>query len=676
MSQLLSETNSPCACGEKDDNGDKHRSPSFNLSIFIVSDATPVRNDAVTSNNKKSNFSCQETTQRKDTSSTTIDTSATRNASPAIGKTRRQVFDDAGVRSCDVAHDMITCFRRNMVEILTIITLFILVGAVTALGWILFSADKETNENGGSFGTGLPLQENKNDLVPSVVAGVVLFDTDTQPNIEEDLSSFCTSESSYSELPLNPGIGQLKGKNPLVGVDGMNAIIVTGSGYVSFYSFQDSSWQRGETFGILASHGDIASVSISGRTAVIGLPQAIITEGTNEPVKTGMVITYEQNSDTGRWRQAKELVPDEYREGALKYQESDFGLSVSLHNNLLVVGAPSEESNLGSITVFRKDTIGSWGQVDKLQAPEADTCQDVDDVFFGYSVQLHQTTIAASADCKENIVFYEYNQTDSVIKRSRVLRWIDRRFGAIASIAINTRYLIYSTVRGGLFIFSRPSNSEFVLSQEFTFDSKLGLFEYPVVISNNLLVLAVDNKFKLYTQTEQGDKWTRESVVLVSDGNFNAYEKPGLSVSNGQILLGSNTNIEAYDFSRCVPETVPQGAVKPTPQTAPVTTCKILEVSLNLDKYPQDNSWRITDSTGDVVAKSPPYDASMASSNQKERHCLQVGTYSFDVYDFYEDGMCCNWGVGNYTLLSEGGEVLAAGGEWLGFSESKMFQLT
>ncbi|KAL7434480.1 hypothetical protein ACHAXM_004367 [Skeletonema potamos] len=68
----------------------------------------------------------------------------------------------------------------------------------------------------------------------------------------------------------------------------------------------------------------------------------------------------------------------------------------------------------------------------------------------------------------------------------------------------------------------------------------------------------------------------------------------------------------------------------------------------------------------------------MALTEQKENVCLAApGTYSFIISDAYEDGLCCVWGQGNYTVTSSNnnGEVLASGGEWKGPNEATTFTL-
>jgi hypothetical protein len=113
------------------------------------------------------------------------------------------------------------------------------------------------------------------------------------------------------------------------------------------------------------------------------------------------------------------------------------------------------------------------------------------------------------------------------------------------------------------------------------------------------------------------------------------------------------------------------------PPTATAPTCTTIDVSITLDKYPLDTSWEVLDSTtGDILATSPPYDETLAESTQVTRICLPPGSYSFVIYDVYEDGICCSWGAGSYTLLSSSGEILVTGSEWIGPSETKVFTIS
>jgi len=132
--------------------------------------------------------------------------------------------------------------------------------------------------------------------------------------------------------------------------------------------------------------------------------------------------------------------------------------------------------------------------------------------------------------------------------------------------------------------------------------------------------------------------------------------------------------------------TNPPSSPPPTPTPTTITTtitptCTTLEISITLDNYPLDTSWTIfDDSTNEnTLATSPPYNESMADSTQVTSTCLLPGSYTFVIYHVFEDGLCCGWGEGSYTLLVLGGDdndVIVSGSEWVGANETKVFTIT
>jgi hypothetical protein len=95
-----------------------------------------------------------------------------------------------------------------------------------------------------------------------------------------------------------------------------------------------------------------------------------------------------------------------------------------------------------------------------------------------------------------------------------------------------------------------------------------------------------------------------------------------------------------------------------------------LTIDLVFDDYPEETSWEILNASSNVVASSDAYDGEISAS---ENLCLPDGDYTFVIYDFYEDGFCCDYGDGSYTLISNEA-VIRTGGEF-GASEQTLFSL-
>jgi len=96
-------------------------------------------------------------------------------------------------------------------------------------------------------------------------------------------------------------------------------------------------------------------------------------------------------------------------------------------------------------------------------------------------------------------------------------------------------------------------------------------------------------------------------------------------------------------------------------------------VSINLDNYPEETSWSITNASGATVASGGTYGSQPDGSNVTVDACLPDGCYDFTINDTYGDGICCGYGNGSYTVTS-GGTTLASGGSF-GSSETTNFCL-
>ncbi len=95
-------------------------------------------------------------------------------------------------------------------------------------------------------------------------------------------------------------------------------------------------------------------------------------------------------------------------------------------------------------------------------------------------------------------------------------------------------------------------------------------------------------------------------------------------------------------------------------------------ININTDEYPDETSWEITDQNGDIVAAQGPFSDELSLSIADL--CLVVGEcYTFTIFDTYGDGICCDFGVGNYEILDDEGIVIVSSTGEFGFSESQIF---
>jgi hypothetical protein len=95
-------------------------------------------------------------------------------------------------------------------------------------------------------------------------------------------------------------------------------------------------------------------------------------------------------------------------------------------------------------------------------------------------------------------------------------------------------------------------------------------------------------------------------------------------------------------------------------------------ITINLDNYPEETSWTVTNSSGVIVASGGTYGSQPDGSTVTEELCLVDGCYDFNIFDSYGDGICCSYGSGSYSVTDANGNVLASGGSF-GSSESTNF---
>ena len=99
-------------------------------------------------------------------------------------------------------------------------------------------------------------------------------------------------------------------------------------------------------------------------------------------------------------------------------------------------------------------------------------------------------------------------------------------------------------------------------------------------------------------------------------------------------------------------------------------------VNINLDQYPEETSWEITDTLGNVVLSGGPYPNAPAYEPQFIANCLPIGELAFTIFDDYGDGMQGSlWGGvdGTYYLIQCGDTVVFGDSSAFGYDTTHYF---
>ena len=85
-------------------------------------------------------------------------------------------------------------------------------------------------------------------------------------------------------------------------------------------------------------------------------------------------------------------------------------------------------------------------------------------------------------------------------------------------------------------------------------------------------------------------------------------------------------------------------------------------LSITLDDYGSETTWDIVPQGGNTpIASGGPYQDDQSGTVVEEPICLGAGCYVLTLYDAYDDGICCSYGNGDFSVLDDGGAVIFDG---------------
>jgi hypothetical protein len=258
------------------------------------------------------------------------------------------------------------------------------------------------------------------------------------------------------------------------------------------------------------------AVAIDADTIVIGAP--LVDSGTS--TDSGAVYVFVRDPETGDFSELQKL------EGADTTANDEFGSTVDVDGNTIVVGAPRADSgttfDIGAVYVFVRDpATGNFSQQQKLETSDA-AAQDL----FGSSVYIEGNTLVAGAPRKDDGT---------------------------------------STAAGAAYVFTRDpdeatdpwSEQQKLLADDASAEDEFGT---AVTLNGNTIVVGapLDNLSTVFDagslyvftrdQTLSSDPWTQDQKLTASDGS--AGDRLGFSVSiDGNTILAGAPRADSTGFT-------------------------------------------------------------------------------------------------------------------------------
>ncbi|UUX93317.1 PGF-pre-PGF domain-containing protein [Methanoplanus endosymbiosus] len=303
------------------------------------------------------------------------------------------------------------------------------------------------------------------------------------------------------------------------------------------------------------------SVSISDDVAVVGAKGA--DSGGNS--RGQAYIFYKDSGGADNWGQVKILTASD------KSDIDEFGYSVSLSGDTVVVGARYAESGglyRGQAYVFNKDSGGAdnWGQVKILSASDKANSDQ-----FGYSVSLSNDTVVIGApyadsggnDCGQAYVFYKDSGGADNWGEVNILSASDKTnsdyFGYSVSLSNETAIVgaYYAdsggSARGQAYVFYKDSGGADnwgevkILTASDRADADH--FGNSVYVNNGTAIVGakdadsgISNSGKAYIFYKDSggvDNWGEVKILTASDKGYANYFGSSVFIANGTAIVGA-----------------------------------------------------------------------------------------------------------------------------------------
>jgi len=123
-----------------------------------------------------------------------------------------------------------------------------------------------------------------------------------------------------------------------------------------------------------------------------------------------------------------------------------------------------------------------------------------------------------------------------------------------------------------------------------------------------------------------------------------------ISVSNPNGTSDQNTTNDTFVFNF---------------EVYPSYTTSNVVFNITTDNYGSETTWQLINSSGTVVNSGPATAYANATVYQETISIPAYdGCYTFTISDSANDGICCGYGIGDYNLEDENGNIIITGGEF------------
>ena len=159
------------------------------------------------------------------------------------------------------------------------------------------------------------------------------------------------------------------------------------------------------------------------------------------------------------------------------------------------------------------------------------------------------------------------------------------------------------------------------------------------------------------------------SHEIIFNGNLEQYESKNFNIGTLILSVGLHEiNASLTSVNGAPDENVSNDNVSESINAVEIDTYDTTQIHLELltDDYAQETSWEFRSPDGTVLYSFGPYEEDI-DDNTVFNYSFDVDydeCYYFEIFDAYGDGICCGFGNGYFSLITDDDVIIASGGEF------------
>jgi hypothetical protein len=330
---------------------------------------------------------------------------------------------------------------------------------------------------------------------------------------------------------------------------------------VSIYKLVFGSAQHDGFLPLQVNTGDMfgSSIATDGNIAVVSSMKASVMRGLTTATNAGIATVFEFSN--GSWREVQTLHADDAS------KNDNFGFSVAIDSGVIVVGSWHSDiknyPDAGAAYVFQQ-TGAQWEQVQKLTSPILQ-----EKAHFGVSVDVHENLIVVgaqkhdlSAEVTDSGMAFIFSDESGVWKTVAEIEPENPSVGQLfgRSVATQNDYVFVGAPKtlvqgkrnaGAVYSYTRTPNASWQFHQLVTTEtgSANSLFGESLDVENDTLVVgawhddeAGENAGAVFMYSLITDQWQQSHKVMApdaSDGNKFGFR---IDLKKQKLLVGSHSS--------------------------------------------------------------------------------------------------------------------------------------